>query len=685
VNVDGVGFDNAVSPLLADVGSTSAKNITVFSTAGSPDATNTFGLASASNWCKTVYGFTLNIDKNTTLNSSSISFKGEVLSLNLGAVQSIRFPINEFTIGTNDLAIKKISLQTSNAIPTAIAGWSATFSTINFGINGFKIGGNITVKIPGTPDTKVDFTNLSLGRDALFGGDFNVKGLNIFGFLGFTQGSTPFSFGRVGTTGNIYRISGSGVFQLPFFDKLNVPNLQIQTDGNVSLMVPVNKTLPIPFGTFDLQSITINTINKYLGLNGKFGIDVPMMSLSAGEVKIKSSGFPEFSKIGASLDVPGFSSSFSLDIRNNGFAGSGSLGIGSVVKVDVAAHYYKSSNGEEDFGIDFAANTRIPIGIIEITRVGGGFEYNGGKLKVHITGGVAPVGMGDLIKIEPIDIWVSSGLVFEGSGALTAFDMFKGASCRTILDIPNTVFTMQVSVDVAPLKDFAQAHLGGTLILSGKAGNAFAFLGTNMSLKVLGGLVDTHGEFAAAVNLKNPRTNQATAQYLSQADGDLIGDVFSGVYTSATSSIGVDEAHAWGADFKFFSIKAWAQAQTNFGFLLNFADNALSVKLGGKYGMGGKVSALILHAGLGGEICFALKGGYNAAQGWNFNGMAAGSAWAEIGCSAGCNEVEFVAWVVPCGFKLCGGAKLNLSYAQKGSNSGLHIGFEVDGNPRKCP
>ena len=130
-----------------------------------------------------------------------------------------------------------------NPAPTfKIATWNATLTGLSFSDNGFSVSGNVQVQVPSSQVSSVDFANLNISTDQLYGGSFTIpaSGIDVFGIVKFIGGSTPLSFGKLGSS-NVYYIGGSGAIKFPsLFDDITMKFFQVQTNGQFNATVQTN-------------------------------------------------------------------------------------------------------------------------------------------------------------------------------------------------------------------------------------------------------------------------------------------------------------------------------------------------------------------------------------------------------------------------------------------------------------
>jgi hypothetical protein len=241
---------------------------------------------------------------------------------------------------------------------------------------------------------------------------------------------------------------------------------------------------------------------------------------------------------------------------------------------------------------------------------------------------------------------------------------------------------------MSPLEGLAQETIQGTLLISAKKDDAFAFLGCSTHAKLLD-LIDNHGEIAIAVGLKNPKTREdLVSHYFEYAPDSYVSDRFSGVYLNVASHVGLSKDNAIGFDLFVVSAKAWFDYGYNASLLLNFQENAYRIAFGGGFDMGIEACvAKIACVNISASMCINVEGGRNNTLGWNFMASATGSAALGFGlgigdCDPGCNEVvSFWDGCVGGAFQVCGNATVDLRFNEQ---EGLKFSARGGGSTTTC-
>lgn len=641
-----------------------------------------------------LYGFSVSLDlPKASLSNDGLTLAGAITTPALGPIAPIKVGIEALTIN-KDLRIQAVKISTGELPSMSIASWKAALHSLLFSESGFKLGGNITIALPASGTSSINFSNLSLSKEAIYGGQFSFPsdGINLFNIVKLAGGSNPLSFGRVGNT-SVYSLSGSAAIR---FDKLitqeiKIPLFQIQTDGRFMVQAPVNFNADMGFAKFNLQNLIVSTTAgqaPYIGLLGEFKSDLSVLKFNVADIrfKAKAGGGTEFSvgTIGAALDIPVMKAALQVSLQDNGFSGSGSLAIPSTpINADIGFHYYKIPGGV-DVGASFKSGIVIPIGLVTIENVGGGFSYNTAakSFMININGAASITGTGTAIRLNPIGLTVESGPVIKGYAGIEVASVFTLAKAQMELNIPAKNFVVTIAAELSPMQGLASSRVDGLLRISWDQQDPYVFLGCGMQTKMLG-ILDAYGEYALGFNIKNPRTRQDDISYFFRhLDDDLAagtGTVFSGIYIHTGLKVG-DRNKKYGFDIAIASAKFWYESNSEVLLFMNFANSQYKFKLKGGMSAGAELCAVGICVGASFDACYGFTGGRDAVRGWYVSGEAAGSFQAYLGgCDAGCNSIDFCwPWEGGAGARVCANAYASINISQK---DGLSLSAGAGGNP----
>ncbi len=648
-----------------------------------------------------LYGFTVELDlANTTVSPDGLTLAGDITTPQFGPVTSIDIPLKTLMLDRT-FAITEVEIPTDQLPVLEVGDWKASLTALVINESGLKLGGEIDVKLPASDVSTLAFSDLRITKDGVYGGKFEVSrnGIDLFDAAVIKSAGSELRFGQIGNSG-VYSLSGAVdmLFKKLIDAAIEIPRFQIQTDGHFAVQVPANYSADFGFASYHINGFAVSNATgqlPYVELLGELSTDIPFLDFSAGNIRFQAteSGSAELivGKIAASLDVPVMECGLELELKENGFAGGGSLEIPNTsIGADITFHYFKERSGI-DMGASFVVGAPIPIGAITIAKVGGGFSYNTGnnKFAVTITGEASVANLSQAVKLADIELTVESGPIIKGSTEVVVGDNFELASSKLELNFPAKLFAITVDANMEPMEGLSKASLNGLMRVSWDTNNPYAFLGVNTTIKVAS-LLDTYGEFALGVNVKNPKYgDNDIAQYFRNLDDDLMGGgnyTFSGLYAYGGVEIGPPNPKI-GGDFWIASFSATYHASASACFLVNFAEGDYLLSFKGNVSASAKACIDLwvwdgcMEAGF--NACFGFAGGRTSQKGWFFKGNVGAALTFKVGSlNPGCNDwtVDKGFWYVNFGAKGCISAHAGIDYGQYtglklsgglgGSNSG---------------
>lgn len=648
-----------------------------------------------------IYGFEFELDlSGSVIARDGINFSGSLKTPNLGVISATSIRVSEMRINRS-LRIGRITLDVQRPPTLNIGSFSASITNVLFNENGFKLGGQIQVSMPNSLPSTIDFSNLRISPDALYGGQFEfpTSGLDIYRIATLRTDQVPLSFGRVGNS-NIYSLTGSAriKFRQLLTEEIRIPYFHVRSDGEFDIQTPVNYTANLSFAQLEINGLNIQNqagSAPNIQVVGQFKLEVPTVTLRGSDIIFRAAadGTTSFDAgtIRGQVNAPLVNINLSLGLQNYGFEGGGQLNIPgtSISSIGVNFNYSKRPNRNLQIGADFVAGTRIVLGVVEINEVGGGFSYNPGQSRFSgtIRGSGSMTGMSAAVNLHPISLTVSDGPVIEGRATVQVANSLNVAQAAVRLDFRASIFSVTINSNIEPIKDVASTRINGLLKIKWQRNDAYVFLGASARIRIAGGLADANGTYAMGINIRNPKTrNDDIAPYFRMLDNDLYSTGtetrFSGVFLHVSTSMGVPKRNALGIDMYIVSGKVWFGATSDVMLILNFAQNDYRFRVAGNVGAGAEACLIGLCVSASFDACFALTGGYNDRQGWFLAGNVAGSFSAGVGCKSSCNSIG-TKFLIPCGFKICVDASASFRISTRGSTS-FSIGRGNSNNGNTC-
>lgn len=645
-----------------------------------------------------LYGFELGVDlANSTVSPRGLSIAGNVVTPDLGAFKTMELPLKEFLINPT-FEIGEIEVDAADLPELKIGNWKASMTQFLFSENGLKLGGEVSVNLPGSGTSTLTYKNLRLTPDGVYGGEFGIAsdGINIFNAAYLKDNGSRIGFGQKGNSG-IYHIYG-GVnveFKEIFKKPISIDQFDVATDGSFDVAIPANYKYDFGFAKFEVDQIrTAFPQNKmpFMEVNGLFSVDlVSFLDFQAGSIRFQSTsnGFKtELGDISAKLSVPviDVDLGLDLDLQNLGFGGRGDF---TIPMTDIGAGLgfrYFTKNGV-DLGADFALGATIPIGAVSINSLSGGFNYisagNTKKIKVTIGGGLSVTGLEQAIAVTDIALSVeaanNAGPIIIGEGRVKAMDQLELGRLYMEMNWPQSMFLFTVESKIEPLPGLVKVDLDGLLKLSWKndgANKPYFFFGANTNVSFGAGPLGLNagGQYVIAANIFNPKGGDPSiATFFRNIDPAFIGasNKFSGLYAYAGMS-----KSASGIGFEIPAV-----ASLDLGYDFNAATNMIfNVADGirnGKYllGLNGRVSGYakanllwVFDVGAKGCACFAISGGRNDNLGWFVDGRAGLSVAGYAGYQAAslpCDAIRWKLGFIPIGGKICADVHAAIKFSQR--------------------
>ncbi|HVY74441.1 MAG TPA: hypothetical protein VG890_06400 [Puia sp.] len=629
-----------------------------------------------------LYGFSVTLDlANSLVKSDGLHLKGTLSLNNIPLISNTALQIQDLWIGANGY-ISNVSVNMNPAPSFKIASWSATLTGLSFSDHGFSASGNVQVQIPGSQQSSIDFANLNISTDQLFGGSFTIpaSGIDVFGIVKFVGGSTPLSFGKLGSS-DVYYIGGSGSIKFPaLFDNISLKFFQVQTNGQFNATAETN----INEDFYGIAKVQVTGIGFHT--NNGVGVDVtgnfllsaiPWLKASVGGVHFGTGGSVSVDNIGLDFDMVGIANVkasivFVDQPDKKGFSGDGSITIIGLPGAEIGFGYFKVPNGIS-VSANFKANITIPLGaIVSINNPGGGFSLNTGdhSWSVNINGNVSATGLGTAVNMS-INVTVSSGPVISGTAGLNVLTI-NVANANFNLDVPKSLLTITINADVSLIPKVITSGGSAIFTLSWAKNDAYFMIAAQYQSSLLG-IFNERVNIAAGWGLNVPN-HPEYAEYTSFIDPDFLenGTVLKGISLSAVSDISFKAT----GDIYVASGSIWYKNNGTAKINMGFGAGNYGLNISASWDCGASLSVSpfgqIASVDIGSDVGIYL----NYSNGcFSAGGDLAAHLSASIGdCDDGCFTGICTDYDIPSGGKICVHPGLRISYD---CNSGFSFGIDL--------
>ncbi|MBF9142359.1 carboxypeptidase regulatory-like domain-containing protein [Hymenobacter properus] len=627
--------------------------------AGTPTLPTSLRLrAAGSSASLTLYGFKATIDlQKSSVGTDGLHLSGDVQLSGIPGLGTTKVGMPELWLSTSG-EIKKADLSFSPAPSVSLGPWGLTLSSGSLSEQGFSLGGKLKLAVPGSAPSEVTFSKLSIGASMLYGGSFTLPsgGLDVLKLAKFKPvAGSPISFGQE-PGGGAYILSGGAVTSLELLKKeLTIKSFAVTTAGKFSAEVPLDYDVSFAgIATLKLSTLKFNTIGELgIDVGGGIQLDLPLVKAEAGGIKYRPGKSPSVDKIGLHFPLAGIGElGGKIEFLNSGFAGQLGFNVVGALKADAQFKYQKVS-GDTQFSTYLLASTPpIPIGPgVLLTGLGGGFEYKYKKVTSVTMSGIIGLGGDAGLALNPLSVTVASGPVISGTANLTVAQQ-KFANASLLLDFPNQLAAVEIKANYSPVPLVSTATAGAKVVISGRQNDTYWMMGVYANAKMLG-LLDVNANVLTAWNLnrdKHPEhtayTNFINPAYLTN------GNTVNGAHLLGSTFYGRTKDNAWSRSFAdIASGKVWFYNQASVNLDANFKSNAYGLGIASGWGGGADISIAgksIAGADVGAD--YAVHGGYNTTDGWNFDGKAGAHLTAWFGsCSDACaNKICWGGCFDPC-------------------------------------
>jgi hypothetical protein len=614
----------------------------------------------------------------TSLKNDGIRFKGQI---NVTGIQGI----NQLVMGIGELwltpqgKIQSVTLASSPQPTFKLFTWDFTITGGSINQYGITTAGTLKVPVPSSPVATINFSQLFLTPSGISSGQFYspAQGIDIFEIVKFkTQGSTSLTFGKQPGQ-NAYYLVGTGNVQLPKYIPGNVKMTSFRIQTNNIFEAEAETNLNMNFA--DVAKIKINSLGFHAGnnprirVNGDFELNIPFIQVAAGGIDYRRNNQVSVDKLSIGFNLASVAkATANVEFKTNGFAGGGGLKINQTpIDVGINFNYQKQGSGTI-IEADFVAGVVIPVGVLTINKVRGGFSYNSAQQKYTITVmGAVTIAPGTeyLVSLDPISVTVGGGPggpIMEGSATAKVLT-WSLAQANLVLNYPDRYFSVDAKIgggfNLIP-KLSVQANQGVILAISGKPDNRFWLTGfySNASLA---GLFNASTNIVAAWNLNRNQNPQFMPYLMFIPDAYLTnGHTLNGFYLKNYVFFGRKSDNPWTFSFGIGNIKTYFYNESYAELYANFLSMSYGMLAGSGWGGGGSVSLFGIGAGgVGVDAKGELYGGYQNSH-WNFGGSLGAKAKGWVGkCSGGCKIGICTKYYVPIGGQICVNKTLNVDYS----------------------
>lgn len=630
---------------------------------------------------------------NCTIGSNGFGFKGSIKVDGVPLLSAVTLLVNKLEISKNG-KVTDVDISVDPKPEISILTWKLKVNTIQLNNSGLKFGGNMSVAIPGSSNASIGFNSLVISGSGITGGSFFMPdaGLDIFGLLKFkAPAGTMFSLQKIPASSH-YKLIGAGTFSLPKLIKkeLELKNFSIATNGDFAVTAKTDFTV----GFADMANLTINTIGfdigkKQVDIGGNFKLNIPGFGVGAAGVVHYKPGSVWLDELGV-----GFKLSSAVEVavkvgfkNENEFSGDGYLKLAGLIDGVGLGFSYKKLSGGVEVGATFKTGFVIPIGVVKLDKLGGGFNLNTSTsvYTVFASGRItlAPDPAG-IVALDPVKLTITStpaGPTLLGEATVVALTSWSIGKAELKVDYPNRLFYIdgKFGGGFSLMKGLSAEASAGIHIEAGTAGSPYWFV-SGYSKTSIAGVFNTGVTIVGGWNAaKSEHPTLSSIPDFALYNGRVYGGYF-----ATSSHIGGNSPEI--DIIGLAAVSGWYNADGNVEVYANFKSSSFGLKFSQSWSAGG--SARIYKLGDIASASISVSGNINgnyAPSGWGIGGNLSGSIHAHLGCNGGCG----ISWgccfdpcfwdscevcPCPCGVKVCASASVSISYS---SSSGFD--FDLTG------
>ncbi|MCE7042537.1 carboxypeptidase regulatory-like domain-containing protein [Dyadobacter sp. CY312] len=629
-----------------------------------------------------------------TIDKEGLNLKGKVKIDNVPILSNQELKLERFVISKRG-EIKDVSVNLNPQPTLTLITWKLKLSGVSINQYGLKLNGEMEMPIPSSDVAKIAVKELGINGEQLTGGTFLLPstGVDIFGQVKFqTTAGKDFTIQKISGSTH-YRFIGAGTINLPKWinQRIVLDHFSVATNGDFSVVAETD--VEVDFAGMAKLGITkfgfASNVSQ-ITVGGKFRLNIPMFGIGAdGTLYFRKGQAPRIDELGINFNLASaIALEAKLKLNDTEFRGKGAMKLAGIPGVGLEFWYEKKNrlqtiNGGSQgnsgirVGAKFDAKVVIPIGLVKLDGLTGGFDFDFAENIYSINAGgritIAPDPYG-VVALDPIAIKITSapgGPIFEGNAGVKVLDAWTLGSATMKLDFNKKQFFIdgEFGAGFSLMKGIdVESKSGVHLELYTGTGSNYWFVAGYSKTRILG-IFDTGVTIAAGWNVpKSTHTSLSGIPDYALTNGRLYGGYF-GTHSSIdlgpyTARLGPASASAWYKNSGMCEVYA------------NFKSNSYGLKIASDWRAGARVSISPFGDIASADVRFAggLEGYYGSNR-WGIEGNLSGTIRGHIGCDGGCNFFAF-AWPipVPCGFKICASGAARVAYS---STNGLSLSLKL--------
>lgn len=641
-----------------------------------------------------LYGITLIPDlANSRIDKEGINLKGKIRIDGVPLLSNQELNLTGLTINRRG-EIKNAAVNLNPAPTLTLVSWKLKLTGVQINPYGLRLSGDMDVPIPSSETAKIGVRELGINNGSLSGGTFQLPsaGIDIFGLVKFkTTPGKDFSFQKLAGA-NHYRFVGAGTIELPKWikQKVELNNFSIATNGDFSVIAKTD--VEVNFADMAKLGITkfgFDSRTTAITVGGKFRLNIPMFGAGAeGTLHFRKGYAPRMDELGIYFSLmSAIELEAKLAFNENEFRGKGGLKIAGLPGVGLEFWYIKQGT-KPRVGAQFMANMVIPIGVVKLDKLQGGFDFDFAKNIYSINAGgritVAPDPNG-MVALDPVRVIITStpgGPIFEGNAFVKVLTSWEVGTATLKLDFNKKQFFIdgKFGAGFNLMKGISvESYSGVHLELYTGAGSNYWFVAGYSRTSILS-IFNSNVTLAAGWNIpQNKHESLRDIPGYVLTNGRLYGGYFG---TSSSIRLGPYTA----SFLDLASASLWYHNFANCEVYANFRSNSFGFKVASGWSAGGSVSVFDIGTIASADVGLSgmLEGYYNSSS-WGAGGHFSGHLRGHIGCNGGCNGITwggcFNACIlgcrvcpIPCGLKICASASADATY---NSQSGLKLSLSL--------